>query len=392
MSWTASKDLRTYTFKLRPGMKLSNGKPLDAQVVVASLKRAFDPKTAFVWAFFLPKADAIEAPDAQTVRISLASPERELPAAMTRIPIEDVATLRQINHDPVVTGPYKVRSFTPDQNLVLVRNPEYYGPRPNLDRLTITKAQDNTAAFTSLRAGDVQALWSIPWTDVRQLSGGNSNIVVNTGDKPLQNVILMTDNKHGVFSNPTARQALAYAVDRAAILKAIYAGRGVVPQGNDPIPPWSDLAAHDLPSYQFDLNKAKALFERAGIGPNTTLTYLASSDQYTEWTSIGEVLQSDLQKIGIHLKIQTLEINQYAARIAPAGKTWPNVIAPNIYGGLPVSLIPQWWAPASASATSTTRPTSRHSPTRRQPATTRAIARHSSAPSRPSTRRRHRLS
>jgi peptide/nickel transport system substrate-binding protein len=299
-----------------------------------------------VWAFFLPKVDAIQAPDADTVRITLKAPERSLPAAMTRIPIEDVTTLKQIDHDPVVTGQYKVASFTPDQNLVLERNPDYHGPPAKLDRVTVTKAQDNTAAFTSLRAGDIQVLWSIPWTDVRQLTGGDDGkIVVNTGDKPLQNVILMTDNKHGIFTNVKARQAGAYALDRAAVLKAIYADRGVVPRGTDPVPPWSALAKKDLPSYDFDLNKAKALFKEAGFGPNTPLTYLTPTGQYTEWTSIGEVLQNDLKKIGIPMKIETVEINQYAARIAPAGKKWPNVIAPNIYGGLPVSLIPAWWAP-----------------------------------------------
>jgi peptide/nickel transport system substrate-binding protein len=345
-SWTSSKDLRTWTFKLRAGMKMSNGQPLDASVVAASLKRAFDPKTVFLWTVFLPKAKSIEAVDATTVRIALAGPAGSFPEAMTKVPIEDVATLKQIDRDPVATGAYKVASFVPDQNLVLVPNEHYYGTRPKLDRLTITKAQDNTAAYASLQAGEIQSLWSIPWTAVRQIDGGDStNVVVTTGKAPVQNIMLMTDNKHGVFANVKARQALAYATDRAAILKAVYAGRGIVAKNNDPIPAWSKLFKRDLPAYDFDLAKAKQMFAQAGVGPGTKLTFWGPAGQYQEWSAMGEVLQSDLKKIGISLNIETNELSQFAARFAPAGKSWPNLIVPNAYGGLPEPLIPDWYAP-----------------------------------------------
>lgn len=343
-SWTASKDLRTHTFKLRPGLKLSNGEPLTAEVVAASLKRAFDPETAFLWVIFIPKAEKIEAVDDTTVRITLAQPARDLPAALAKVPIQDVSTLKQIDRDPVVTGPYKVASFTPDQDLELVHNEHYYGEPPNLERVTFTKAQDNTAAVTALRGGDIQALWSVPWTDVRELSGSDE-ITVTTGDEPVQNVIVLTDNTSGVFENVKARQALAHAVNREAILQSIYAEHGIVPTTNNPIPAWSDLVNEDLPAYEYDLEKAKQLFEEAGVGPGTTLTFWAPAGQYTEWTSVGEVLQKDLQSIGIELKIETNEISQWAERFAPAGKTFPNLIVPNVYGGLPVPLNLASWVP-----------------------------------------------
>ncbi|MGV1047924.1 MAG: ABC transporter substrate-binding protein [Solirubrobacterales bacterium] len=344
-SWKASNGFRSYTFKIRPGMKMSNGKPLESKVIKASLERAFDPETVFLWVIFLPELKSIEAPDPGTLKMTFAEPARTLPEAMTKIPVEDVATLDQIDRDPVVTGPYKVAHFVPDQELVLEPNDQYYGEAPKLEKVTIAKAQDNTAAFTSLGAGEIQALWSIPWTDVRQVDSGGSEVEVLTGSEPVQNVILMTDYKHGVFTNVKARQALAYAVDRESVLKAIYAERGIVPETNDPVPAWSPFAKQGLPKYEFNLEKAKKLFEEAGIGPDTQLTFWAPSGQYTEWTSIGEVLQSDLKSIGISMKIETNEISQFAARFAPAGKSWPNLIIPNIYGGLPVSLIPDWWAP-----------------------------------------------
>jgi peptide/nickel transport system substrate-binding protein len=343
-SWKPSDDFRTFTFTLRPGLKLSDGKPLTSKEVKASLERAFDPKTVFLWAILMPDLEKIEAPDPRTVRITLSQPMRNMPEAMTKIPIEDVSTLKQINRDPVVTGPFKVASFTPDQDLSLVPNENYYGEKPHLDRITLTKAQDNTAAVTSLRGGEIQAVWSIPWTDVRELDG-SPDITITTGEKPVQNVMLRSDNTAGVFKNVEARRALAHAIDRKSVLEAIYAGRGIVPGTNDPMPAWSDLAVDGLPPYEFDLDKAKQLFAEAGVGPNTPLTFWAPAGQYTEWTSIGEVLQNDLKKIGITLEIETNEISQFAERFAPAGKRFPNLIVPNIYGGLPTQLLLDWWVP-----------------------------------------------
>jgi peptide/nickel transport system substrate-binding protein len=335
LSWKSADDFKTWRFKLRAGLKFSDGEPLTAKDVASSLERAFDPKTAFVIASFIPKPTAITAPDSSTVEIKLSESFFSLPALMPLVPIEDVENVKEIDTSPIVTGPYTVAKFQPEQILELVPNPDYYGPKPKLDRLVISKAADSTSALTSLLAGDVQALWNVPWTDVRQLEG-NSEVKVSTAGQPSQNVILEMDDQAGVFKNPKARQALAYAINREAVLNAVYGGHGLVPTDNNPIPAWSDVRDKDLASYPFDLEKAKKLFAEAGVGPGTTLTYWTIAGAYPEFTSMGEILQADLKKIGINLVIKSVEINQWATKIEPVPQRFPNLIVPNGHTGLPI--------------------------------------------------------
>ncbi len=342
--WEASADQKTWTFTLRPDLKTSTGEPLTSDKIAASLERAFDPETAFLWAIFIPKVAAVSAPDESTVEIKLKTPGRYLPAALTKISIMDVDELGKINRSPAVTGPYKVAKFTPDQSLELVPNEHYHGDPPKLDKLIFTKAQDATAAVTSLRAGEVQALWSVPWTDVRELDG-NSDVAITTGDKPAQNGLILTDNTSGVFKDVKARQALAHAVDRQSIVDAVYAGRGDVPTTNNPVFQWSDLVTDGLQEYDFDLDKAKELFAEAGVTEGSELTFWAPAGAYPEWTSVGELLQKDLETIGINLKIETNEISQWVEPFAPAGKKFPDMIVPNIYGGMPLPLNLSSWVP-----------------------------------------------
>ncbi len=341
-SWTSSSDLRSYTFRLRPGLKFSNGSPITAARVVASLHRALDPKIKLVDVQTLPPIKRVAAVGSQAVRIDLKRPSRVLPIGLTKIPIEDVSALATINRNPVVSGPFKVARFVPDQTLELVPNENYYGPKPSLARIAIEKAQDNTSAVTALRADDIQVLWSVPWTDVRALQG-NPDIAIATGNRPIQNVIVMMDNTSGVFKDVRARQAMAYSVNRPAVLKAVYGGHGLVPITNQPVPSWSALMDKSLAPYRFNLAKAKQLFTEAGVKPGTTFTFWTTAGQYTEWATVGEILQDDLKKIGIGLKIKSNEISQWVAKFGPAGKTWPNTLVPNVYGGYPVPINLDLW-------------------------------------------------
>jgi peptide/nickel transport system substrate-binding protein len=324
-SWKASADLTSYTFRLRPGLKFSDGKSIRAKEVVASLRRALDPKIKLVDVQTLPPIEKVTATGERTVRIDLQRASRVLPLGLTKIAIEDVSSLATINRDPVVSGPFKVARFVPDQSLELVPNPNYYGARPSVGRIVIQKAQDNTAAVTALRAGDIQVLWSVPWTDVRALEG-SPDVAITTGSRPIQNVIIMMDNTSGVFKDVRARQAMAYALDRPAVLKAVYGGHGLVPISNQPVPAWSELVNKDLSPYRFDLQKAKRLFAEAGVKPGTTFTFWTTAGQYTEWATI-----------------KSNEISQWVAKFGPAGKTWPNTLVPNVYGGYPVPINLDLW-------------------------------------------------
>jgi peptide/nickel transport system substrate-binding protein len=131
------------------------------------------------------------------------------------------------------------------------------------------------------------------------------------------------------FNNLKARQAVAYATNRAGILKAAYKGFGSVSSYNTIVPDngyWQCGAAAGLTKYTFDLQKAKALFAEAKV---TSFTWWGISGALPEFDAMGQVLQQDLASIGIDMKIVNNEVGTWAAKFYPAGLTYPNILLPN---------------------------------------------------------------
>lgn len=324
-SWKASADSKTWTFTLRSGVKFSNGTPLTPQVVVDNFKYYRDPDTATQQKTALAPIASVRASGSDKVVIKLKTPNVVLPNVLAPVEFVDVKALKTIDKDPAVTGPFKVKEFVPDDHLTLVRNPDYFGEPAPLDEIRMVKAADATSAVTSLRSGDLDALWSVPSSDVPQLEGQGDLQVVKpkvTG----QYVSWEVDTTTPPFDDVRARQALAYAIDREAILKAAYYGQGQVSKTNTPLADNSPWYGGKLADYSYDLDKAKQLFQAAGV---TSLTWWGVAGQYPEWNTSGQILQASLKKIGVTLKIKNTELSTWPAKFYPAGKKFPGLVIPN---------------------------------------------------------------
>lgn len=348
-SWTASDDLKTYTFKLREGVKFSNGDDLTAEDVKDNLDRYLDEDTGWFWRTSIVDIDKVTVVDPQTVRMTLSAPSRDLPAALQIAPIVNLegAAGKAIARKPIGSGQFTVDSFTPNGRLVLKRNREYWGKPAPSDQLTIERASDPTSAVTSLRSGQLSALWAMPWPDVKAIEEqGGGDLEVVTQDKPAAPLILEVDNTSPPFDNPKARQALSLAINRDLVLKSVYTGKGTVAAANTPIPAGHPFADTGLPKAEFNPQEAKRLFAEAGVGAGDTLTYWTpGAGQNPERLNTGQILQSDLEKIGINMKIEARELNTWAAKFAPPGKKWPGLIVPNFYTGLPAPQVSEFWNP-----------------------------------------------
>ena len=108
--WKTSAGGKVYTFAIRPGAQFSDGSPINAAAVVSSLRRAFDPKTAFFYAGFFPKVTSVTAPTSSKVVIRLGTASNILPTLLTLVPIIKTSALAEINTKPVVSGPFMVHS------------------------------------------------------------------------------------------------------------------------------------------------------------------------------------------------------------------------------------------------------------------------------------------
>jgi peptide/nickel transport system substrate-binding protein len=337
-SWKSSRDLKTWTFKLRPGLEFSDGKPLTAQHVVGSILRARNPKTGFYRATDLAAVARARAVNRTTVRFTLNRPLATFPWNLLKVRIIDPGRIADLRKNPPTTGPYSVAEFVPDDHVTLEPNASYWGKAAPLREIKIVRAQDDPSAVASLRAGDVQALWNLPWQDIKQLKKNRSMKVV-LGQSPATNVVLEMDNQSPPFDNVKARQALAYAVDRKTMVAAAYAGTGLIPWTNQPIPSNNSLFNRRIAKYSYNAQRAKQLFSEAGITSSTALTYWTPAGAYSEWRIVGQILQQDLAKVGIKLTIKTAEINTWASRFSPNGKKYPGLIVPNFYSGSPPQIL-----------------------------------------------------
>lgn len=327
-SWEPTADQKTWTFILRDGVTFSNGNALTAAEVVSSFEYYLKGETATQEANKISMISNVKATGDLTVEFTLDEPVATFPAGIVWVKVLDVASLATIDKEPVTTGPYKVSAFTPDDSLTLVRNDDYFGDAPALDKITLVKAAESTSAVTGLRSGDIDVLWSVPAGDVAQLESESSISIVRP-DNPSQWPSWEVDATSAPFNDVRARQALAYSVDRETILEAAYYGQGMVSPTNNALSENNSWYGGDLIDYSYDLDKAKQLFAEAGINEGDTLTWWGIAGSYPEWNTSGEILQASLKEIGINLEIQNNDIGTWVDSFYPAGKSFPGMIVPN---------------------------------------------------------------
>lgn len=343
-SWQNSPDFTQWTFTLRSGVTYHNGKPFTAEEAKKNFDRVRDPNVPAQVATKIDMVDNVTAKDDTTLVFDLTTPNPELPTSIIDVKMSDVDDIDNVDGNGNGTGPYKLKSFVPDQTVELARNDAYWDGKPHLDGIKIVRYADATAAQTAMRSDDVDVLWSVSPDSVAGLATDDRRLL--TAAEPSSFVVWELDTQSAPFDNPKAREALSYAANRPAMMDAAYAGYGVPTPGNVAVNP--DNAHYDksLPAHEFDLEKAKQLFAEAGVTEGSTLTFWTVSGNYPEWTTVGQILQEDLKKIGINLEIQSNEVSTWSTRFYPKGKEFPNMVVANYvsFTPLPDSYSLAWFA------------------------------------------------
>lgn len=328
-SWKASDDQRTWTFELKTDVRYSDGSPLTSADVVKAFEYYLDPRTTTQEATKLATIASVRADGPARVVIKLRSPNALFPEAIVWVKIIDFENLGQIDKRPIVTGPYMVKDFVPDDHVTLVPNPEFSGEAPPLDEMRIVKATDTTSALSALRAGDIDVIWATNPTDVASIES-DPDLKTVSPEVPSKYVDWEFDTTAPPFDDTKARQAVAYAIDRDAVMESAYYGLGDVSPTNNPLSTNNPYFGGELTDYSYDLDKARALFAEAGIKAGDTITWWGTAGTNAEWTTAAEIVQSSLKEIGITLKIENRELSTWADKFYPAGKRFPNFLVPNL--------------------------------------------------------------
>jgi peptide/nickel transport system substrate-binding protein len=263
----ANKTADVWTIRVRPGIEFHNGKTLGAADVKYSLQRWVDPKLALGGAAFLPTLDPtrIKILDKRTVRCTLKAPDGTILDSLAQytagmVPVGYGSKGFGKASPNIGTGPFKLQSFSPGQQSVHVRNPNYWRHgQPYFDKVVIIDFPDDTARVNALLGGQVDAITSVPPAQVAVINGHGSTKVLESPSAAWTPICMRVDQPP--FDDVRVRQAMRLIVDRPQMIAQALAGHGTL--GNDLYSPFDEEFDH-LPQRHQDIAQAKSLLKAAG--------------------------------------------------------------------------------------------------------------------------------
>ena len=305
-----------WTFKLRQGVKWHNGDPFTAADAKFSLERTWDPKIATRVSTVFTTIDRIEAPDAATLIVHTKKPDPLLPARLAFyggqiVPQKYVEKVggEEFNAKPVGTGPVRFVSWTKDDKLVLEANPDYWGGRIEVDRVVVRSIPETAPRIASLLKGEVDVITQLPPDQEERVRGNASTKVAGALYAGLY--VLAVNSKRPPLDNPLVKQALSLAVDRQAIVKELWRGRGIVPSG--PIARGDNHFDAKLPPLAYNPGEARERLRKGGykgeeIVIETTVGYTANDKP------MAEAIQGMWRDVGVNAKVEVLEYSVRAQK------------------------------------------------------------------------------
>ena len=304
-SWRASNGGKVWSFKLRKGVRFQDGTPFNAKAVCANFNRwynftgafASDSTSYYYYTVFggykkpakgltnTPLYRSCKAVGDSTAVITLRRPNSaflgalsltafgmQSPAAMAKYGANKGTLSKDGVFTPggqygvpggfaVGTGPFKLESWKIGDKLVIVRNDSYWGKKAILRRVIFRAIPDNAARLQALQTGEIQGYDLVEPQDIPTVQKDSKLKVL---DRPAFNVAYVTINQAvKPFDNPLVRQAVAYGLDRAGVVKSFYAGRGTV--ADEFMPPQVVGYSKSVPKYTYNPEKAKQLLQKAGL-------------------------------------------------------------------------------------------------------------------------------
>ncbi|MBI4277059.1 MAG: hypothetical protein HY660_01275, partial [Armatimonadetes bacterium] len=311
-------------FTLRKGVKFHDGSPFNAQAVKFHFDRTFDPKAPGIWASFSGPIKGAEVVDDSTVDIVTTQPFGPLLINLTMVhaAIVSPAAVQRLGAEfarrPSGTGPFKLEEWRPADRIVLVRNDDYWGPKPALERVIFRIIPEESARMAALRTGEVHVVLNPSPAQLPAIARDRTFTVATvTGTRV---VFIGMNLSRPPMTDVRLRRALVMATNRQAILNNLLEGAAA------PMVSWvpPSIFGHKPMNfdglYPYNPARAKELLAQAGFrpGPGGTLqrdgnplvlSMIASRGRFLKDAEISEAFQAQMREIGVRVD---LEIPEYA--------------------------------------------------------------------------------
>jgi peptide/nickel transport system substrate-binding protein len=322
LSWTISPDGMRYTFRLRSGVRWSDGRDFTSADVAFSILRlkVAHPRGRITFA----NVEAVETPDALTAVIVLAKPAPFLISALAGaespiVPKHIYETFKPEEQpklsQTIGTGPFLLKEWVPGSHLVFVKNQDYWdAPKPYVDRLVLKVILDPAARAAALETGEIDIGASpVPYGDIERLKADKKLVVDTTTyaySGPQQQLFFNFDT--GILQNHRVRSAIAHAIDLRALLDVVYFGYGQI----SPSPVSTVLPKFYNPNVKarpFDLKAAEKLLDEAGLKRDSAgiRAKLRLTQNPFLPASFSDFIRNSLRRVGIDIEVQRFDLATY---------------------------------------------------------------------------------
>ncbi|MBW4962459.1 ABC transporter substrate-binding protein [Sulfitobacter sp. CW3] len=307
-SWEISEDGLTYLFHLQDNVTFHDGTTMDANDVKFSLDRINAQDSANAQKALFSAISEVNVIDPTTVEIKLSAPNGNMLFNLAWgdaviVAPESISNIKQL---PIGTGAFKFTSWTQGDNIMIEKNPNYWGAPAALDMATFKFISDPTAAFASVMAEDVDVFVGFPAPENLPQFDADPRFQVLVGSTEGETILAM-NNKQAPFDNVQVREAVAHAINRQAIIDGAMFGYGT-PIGTH-FAPHNPAYVDETAISAFDPEKSKALLAEAGFPDGFETTLDLPPPSYARRG--GEIIAAQLADVGIKAKINNVEWAQW---------------------------------------------------------------------------------
>src|SRR5690625_75449 len=311
--------------KIREDVTFHDDSELNADVVKANLDRILDPAMGSPLAFLFDMIESVEVIDAYTVHITTEYPFSALPLHLAHpgghmISLESIEADQEaiekgddpfasVNEQPVGTGYFKYEERENGEFITLVKNENYWGDEAQVDSVTFKVVPEDLTRIAELETGEADIIYPVNANDIEQIDNNDGTHVKQSESASLSYVGMNTEQEP--FDDPLVRRAVAMAIDNEPIIEGVTDGVALPAAG--PLAPTVFGYSDELTPIEQDVEEASELLAEAGYEDGFTAT-IATNDRTT--SDIAEIIQSQLNEIGIELDIEMMETGAYLEQTA----------------------------------------------------------------------------
>jgi peptide/nickel transport system substrate-binding protein len=309
-------DPLTYVFHLHPGVKFHNGHPLTSRDVKWTFDSLLEGKIRSAKSAAYRFVDHLEAPGDLTVVFHLKEPDAPLLWNLSEgaIGIVPYGSGNELSEHPIGSGPFRFVSAQQDKDVVIERNGDYWGTRPQLQRVRFMIVPDSTTRALELRKGSADVAISALTSDTVLTLERESHLDVLRGPGTVA-AYLAFNLRDPILKDVRVRRAIAYAIDRTPMIH--YLMRDFARPAYSLLPAGSWAYNGDVPHYDFDPQHARQLLDQAGYAAVNGVRFHLEMKTSTEESTrlIAAVLQQQLRDVGISLDIRTFEFATFLSDV-----------------------------------------------------------------------------